>query len=42
MLYVVITTHNGLKNHVFPYVYTTYLVLTTVVFPRKTVPGGMQ
>ena len=37
MLYVicvVIRTHDGPKNHVFPHVYTPYLVLsTTVCFP---------
>ena len=35
-IYVVIRTHDGPKNHVFPNVYTPYLVLTTMLtFPRN-------
>ena len=30
----VIRTHDGTKNHVFPYVYIPYLVLITAVCPE--------
>ena len=33
---MVIGTHDRPRNHVFPYVYTPYLVLITM-FPRNTI-----
>ena len=45
VLYVLIRTHDGLKNHVFPYVYAPYLVLfiNTIVraLPYPTTEGHM-